>query len=224
MNIFPALLSDSRLEIQNQLDQLAEASSDIETVQLDIIDGKFADNLTISPSDMPDIDWHDFSVDLHLMTEEPLDYVYELIDVHEQLSIRAVIGQVERMSNPTHFLEDVEKNGWLPGVSLDIFTPIDTLDADSLRFIKVIQVMGIEAGAQGKQFNPLALDKIRQLALPCKNLGIELIVDGGVNGKTITTILNAGATGVAVGSALWKSSSLSDTIEELQQLGRSSNN
>lgn len=222
MNIYPALLSDSRLEIQGQLDLLAEAEagSDIETVQIDIIDGKFADNLTVTPADLPDIEWGEVSLDIHLMTEEPLDYVYELIDVKDQLPVRGVIAQIERMSNPSHFLEEVEKNGWLPGVSLDLFTPIDALDADSLRFIKIIQIMGIEAGFQGQKFNPLALDKIRQLAIPCQNLHIELLVDGGVNQETIAGIARAGASGVAIGSALWKSSSISDTIELLQQLSR----
>lgn len=220
MTIYPALLSDSREVLQNQIDRIQNEAvdKDIETVQVDIIDGKFADNITVTPADLPDLEWRDLAIDVHLMVEEPLDYVYELIDVKEALSIRAVIAQVERMSNVSHFLEDVEKNGWLPGVSLDLFTPLDTLEAADLRFIKVIQLMGIEAGFQGKPFNPIVLNKISQLAKPCKTLGIELVVDGGVTVDTISSIAKSGATGVAIGSTLWKSSSISDTIDKLQQL------
>lgn len=222
MKIFPALLSDSREEIQQQVNRVLHELPDngIETVQVDIIDGKFADNLTVTPTDVTGVEWGDLTIDFHLMTEEPLDYVYELIDIKDHLPVRSVIAQVERMTNISHFLEDVQKNGWLPGVSLDIFTPLDTLEADDLRFIKIIQVMGIEAGFQGQSFNPLALDKIRQLSKACQTLEIELIVDGGVNADSIEVIAKAGATGVAVGSALWKSSSLSDTIDTLQQLSK----
>lgn len=223
MKIYPAVLSDSREEIQQQVNRvLTEAvDKDIETVQVDIIDGKFTDNLTVTPTDVTGVNWADLTIDFHLMTEEPLDYVYELVDIKDQLPVRAVIAQVERMSNISHFLEDVQKNGWLPGVSLDIFTPLDTLEADHLQFIKIIQVMGIEAGFQGKAFNPLALDKIRQLSKACETLEIELVVDGGVSIETIESIAQAGASGVAIGSALWKSSSLSDTIDTLQQLSQS---
>lgn len=223
MTIYPAILSDSREEIQLQVNRLLmeAVDKDIEKVQIDIIDGKFVENLTVTPADLPDISWGDLQIDLHLMTEEPLDYVYELIDHKDELPIRAVIAQVERMSSITHFLEDVQKNEWIPGVSLDIFTPLDTLEADDLRFIKIIQLMGIEAGYQGQELNPLVLNKISQLAEACKTLEIELIVDGGVNPKTIHSIAQAGATGVAVGSALWKSSSISDTIDTLQQLSQS---
>lgn len=220
MNIYPALLSDSRAELQQQLDRVLSEAADksIETVQVDIIDGKFAENLSITPADLPDIEWGELSIDVHLMTEEPLDYVYELIDYKDQLPIRAVIAQVERMSNITHFLEDVQKNGWLPGVSFDLHTDLNELEAEQLRFIKVIQLMGIEAGFQGQTFQPAVLSKIKQLAQACKTLEIELLVDGGVNAESISSIAAAGATGVVVGSALWQSASISDTIDTLQQL------
>lgn len=214
MTIYPALLSDSREELQKQIDLVKEIDA-IETVQVDVIDGKFADNLTITPADLPDLDWGELQIDLHLMTDEPLDYVYELIDVKDQLPIRAVIGQIEHMSNQAHFLEDIEKNGWMPGVSLDLYTPIDELDAQTLRFIKVIQIMGIEAGFQGKEFNPLVLEKIAQIAVPAKQLGIEIIVDGGINLKTISSVAKSGAQAVAVGSTLWKSNDISETIDTL---------
>ncbi|MDQ5951833.1 MAG: ribulose-phosphate 3-epimerase [Patescibacteria group bacterium] len=220
MKIYPALLSDSREEIQQQVNRVLAEAPDIETVQVDIIDGRFADNLTVTPADLTGISWADLTIDFHLMTEEPLDYVYELIDYKEELPIRAVIAQIERMSNISHFLEDVQKNGLLPGVSIDLHTPLDELEADHLRFIKIIQLMGIEAGFQGQDFNPIVLNKITQLVKACQTLEIELVIDGGISEKTISSVAAAGATGVAVGSALWNSSSISDTIDTLQQLSQ----
>lgn len=214
MNIYPALLSDSRLELQEQLDLIKDIEG-ISVVQVDVIDGKFADNLTVTPADLPDLDWGELQIDIHLMTEEPLDYVYELRDVKEQLPIRAVIGQIERMTQQAHFLEDVQKNGWTPGISLDLFTPLEEIDEATLRFIKIIQLMGIEAGFQGTEFNPLVLQKVAQLSKAAHELDMEIIVDGGVNLNNIGAIAKNGADSVAVGSLLWKSMDISETIAQL---------
>jgi ribulose-phosphate 3-epimerase len=215
MTIYPAILSDQRSVVQQQLD-LAVDDGDVETVQIDIIDGRFSDNITISPADLPDFTWGDLQCDLHLMTEEPLDFVYELLDVKDVVPVRAVIAQVERMSSQSHFLEEVQKHDWLPGLSLDIFTPFDAVDASSLPFLKVLQLMGIEAGSQGQELKPQVFEKISQIAVPCRSLGIELLVDGGVNAATIRQLAKAGVTGVAVGSALWNSADFSGTMEQLR--------
>ena len=217
MKIYPALLSDSRSELQHQLDLIGQQCSSelVSLVQVDVIDGKFADNVTLTPSDLPDLNWGDLQLDIHLMVEEPLDYVYELIDVKNQLPIRGVIAQVERMTNRDLFLEEVEKNGWLPGLSLDLFTPVDELETQVPHYLKIIQIMAIEAGFQGETFKPVALEKIKTLKPLANQLGLELIVDGGVNQASIGQIAAAGANAVAVGSALWQSASISDTIESL---------
>ncbi|PIR61871.1 MAG: hypothetical protein COY81_01095 [Candidatus Pacebacteria bacterium CG_4_10_14_0_8_um_filter_43_12] len=217
MKIYPALLSDSRSELQRQLDLIGQQCSSelVSLVQVDVIDGKFADNVTLTPSDLPDLNWGDLQLDIHLMVEEPLDYVYELIDVKNQLPIRGVIAQVERMTNRDLFLEEVEKNGWLPGLSLDLFTPVDELETQVPHYLKIIQIMAIEAGFQGETFKPVALEKIKTLKPLANQLGLELIVDGGVNQASIGQIAAAGANAVAVGSALWQSASISDTIESL---------
>jgi len=217
VKIYPALLSDSRSELQRQLDLIGQQCSSelVSLVQVDVIDGKFADNVTLTPSDLPDLNWGDLQLDIHLMVEEPLDYVYELIDVKNQLPIRGVIAQVERMTNRDLFLEEVEKNGWLPGLSLDLFTPVDELETQVPHYLKIIQIMAIEAGFQGETFKPVALEKIKTLKPLANQLGLELIVDGGVNQASIGQIAAAGANAVAVGSALWQSASISDTIESL---------
>jgi len=217
VKIYPALLSDSRSELQRQLDLIGQQCSSelVSLVQVDVIDGKFADNVTLTPSDLPDLNWGDLQLDIHLMVEEPLDYVYELIDVKNQLPIRGVIAQVERMTNRDPFLEEVEKNGWLPGLSLDLFTPVDELETQVPHYLKIIQIMAIEAGFQGETFKPVALEKIKTLKPLANQLGLELIVDGGVNQASIGQIAAAGANAVAVGSALWQSASISDTIESL---------
>jgi ribulose-phosphate 3-epimerase len=174
-------------------------------VQIDIIDGRFADNITVSPSDVPQIEFGELQCDFHLMTEEPMDFVFEMIEHKALLPIRAVIAQVERMSSQHFFLEEVEKNEWIPGVSLDIFTPLDAIDQESWRYIKILQLMAVEAGEQGQEFNSLVMKKLAELKkfIEENELEVEIIIDGSMNEKTVPLVATAGADSIAVGSALW---------------------
>lgn len=217
MTIYPALLSDSLPELQELLARV-QSVEEIEVVQIDIIDGFFVDNLTITPSDLPELDFGRLRADIHLMTIDPLDYVHELVPRHDEIPVRSVIAQVEKMHHQHHFLEEVQKQGWEPGLSLDIFTPVsEGIDPESWQFVKVIQLMSIEAGFQGQSFNDLVLDKVTELRKLAKQhkAEIEIILDGGINQNTIGKVRNAGVKSVAVGSALWKSDDISETMKLL---------
>jgi len=205
MHIYPAILTDSIAAAQAQLTQ-AQDLPEIETVQIDIIDGRFADNLTITPADFADLEFGDLTCDLHLMMEEPMDAVFELIEYKQVVPVRSVIGQVERMSSQQFFLEEIEKHEWQPGLSLDIFTPLEAIDDDSWQYLKVVQLMAIEAGFQGQSFNEQVLKKIDELVTLSQKFAtpIEIIIDGGIAEKTGALVADHGANSVAVGSALWQ--------------------
>ncbi len=217
MKIYPAILTDSTAQAQDQI-EISQELPDVETVQIDVIDGRFTDNLTITPADFAELEFGELTVDLHLMTEEPLDFVYELIEYAKVVPVRAVIGQVERMTKQQFFLEEVQKHEWLPGLSLDIFTPIESIDESSWQFLKVVQLMAIEAGAQGQEFRPIVLEKIEELHTAAKkfNTEIEIIIDGGINEKTIYKIAGEGVDGAAVGSAIWQAQDKQALIKTLQ--------
>ena len=100
MKIIPAILTGSASTAERQLSEVA-TDGRLELVQLDVIDGWFADNLTLTPVDYSQISFASLEAEFHLMTEEPLDYVFELLEYQHQIPVRSVIGQVERMSHQT---------------------------------------------------------------------------------------------------------------------------
>jgi ribulose-phosphate 3-epimerase len=206
MQIYPAILTDSTAQANEQLATVQEIG-DIETVQIDIIDGRFADNLTISPADFTELEFGELTCDLHIMTEEPMDFVFELLENKNEVPVRAVIGQVERMSNQHFFLEEIQKHEWLPGLSLDLFTPVEAIDETSWQYVKVIQLMGVEAGFQGQKFNDLVIEKIVELHTVGREFGaeFEVIIDGGITLKVAEKLSGEGIDGLVVGSAFWNS-------------------
>lgn len=202
MKLYPSLLTSSLAEFEKQL-AVARANDELEVVQIDVIDGYFADNLTLTPLDLTQQDFGELKIDFHLMTEEPLDFVNELIAVKKYLPVRAVIAQLERMSSQAEYLKQVKSHDWLAGLSLDLFTPLDSIDLKAWPELDIVQLMTIEAGFQGQKFQDRALDKIEPLRQRARQI-LEIILDGGVKKKEVKLAQELGVDGVAVGSGLWQ--------------------
>lgn len=204
--VYPSILTDNLSLAASQLQLASRASVDI--VQLDIIDGFYADNLTLTPADYATLDFGEVQADFHLMVEEPLDFVYEILDHKDYLPVRAIVAQVEKMSNQFAFVQFVRDNNYQVGLSLDLYTPMEAIDPQIFANLDLIQVMGIEAGFQGQEFLGQSIELIQQLVdLRFKqNLNFHLVADGGIKLDLVEKLVALGVDGVAVGSALWPAS------------------
>lgn len=217
MNIYPAILTESITTAQEQLSQVI-AMPEIEAVQVDIIDGEFADNLTISAIDLIGTDFGELKVDFHLMTIEPVNFIYECKQIE---NARSVIGQIERMSSQKEFIKEVLEFNLQPGLALDLYTPVESIERESWEELRIINILGNLAGFQGEPFKgQIVLDKIKEVAMLKKKFDLqrlEIAVDIGVNEDTIGQIAKAGAGGVAVGSLLWKSEDIEAQVARLRE-------
>jgi len=218
MHLYPALLTDSVTTFVDELESVKDSSL-IERVHVDIIDGNFVDNITLTPLDLSVIEFGGLGIDFHLMVEEPMDVVFECEAIREYLPIQRIIGQVERMSSQADFLHEVRRNGWQAALGLDIYTPLEAIDDDSWSELDAILLMGIEAGHQSQIFNIHVLEKAKEIrAQHPHGKRINILLDGGVKTTNLGKILQSGADEVAVGSALWKSKQPLQVIEELFEI------
>lgn len=218
MNIYPAILTESVRTVEEQLSLLNDVADQLPAIQIDIIDGEFTDNLTVSPIDLIGIHFGQVPVDFHLMVNDPDNYVYECKQID---NVRSVIAQIERMHSQAEFITECKEFNIRPGFSLDLYTPVESIEKDSWYELAVIQLMGIEAGQQGREFRPEVMKKLKEIVEKKKELGLnqlEIIVDGGVNFETIEAISRAGAQSVAVGSVLWKSDDPAGVYERLLEI------
>lgn len=216
MKVYPAILTDSFRELQDQL-TIVQEQSELDVVHIDVIDGFFADNLTVTPLDLNEVSLGDLQVDLHLMVNEPLDFVYEAVAGIDHSSVRSIISQVEQMSWQSEYISEVKKHGWRVGLALNLFTPVEAIDDESWDHIDIVQLMAIEAGGQGRSFNSQVLEVLQEVKQRRSQVdrSIEIIIDGGIKIETIPSLATAGADGIAVGSEIWRSA---DPSRELQEL------
>lgn len=217
MNIYPTILTDQMQIVRQQL-ELCSESGLVHTIQVDIIDGYFVDNLTISPSDLVELEFGEIEIDFHLQTQEPIDFVREIIDYKDDLPVRSIIGQIEQMSNQELFVDEVRRYGWKVGLSLNLFTPISEVESSLWDRLNIIQLMAIEAGFQGQELDESIYQKLLELRtlITNRDLNIEVIVDGGININNVAKLQEHGVSAVGVGSALWKAREFSEKFKELE--------
>lgn len=217
--IIPAILESSTAEVQRKVGLVKGLT---QRVQIDVIDGVFADNPTVSPADMLNIDFAGLAVDIHLMTEEPVDFLEESARLIEKCGGIRVIGQIERMGKQTEFISLARELKLAVGLGLDLYTPVDAIDKKIAGSLDCVLLMAVKAGTQGiNKLSPAVVEKIKEIKAGqpfAKSWPGQIIVDGGLNPETVNICRQAGAAQFAVGSWLWEHKDISLAIKELNKI------
>ncbi len=204
IGIIPALLETQVEAIQDKLNIVA-TSGNFEAVQIDVIDGELLPNLTVSPYDLVGLDFGSLKVDFHLMTNEPLDYIWEIAAQGSSLPVRTVYGQIEHMGDQSAFLAAARQCHFRAGLALDLDTPLDSLDEASWASLDEVLLMSVPMGAQGQTFDPNIFFKIDDFhqELAARNLKIKLLIDGGIRPEHLAQLIAHRVDSAAIGSFLW---------------------
>ncbi len=126
-----------------------------------------------------------------------------------------IVLHVEAKGN---ILEAIEKlKGKVEiGLALNIDTSLDVLEAYKNK-IQYIQLMGIDnVGFQGQAFDEKVIAKIKEVKE--KYPGVLVQIDGGVNQETAPLLKAAGADRLIIGSAIFESENIVQTIEEFKSI------
>jgi len=198
MKIIPTILTNSRDDLEKKLDFL---SGKIDWVQIDVIDGKFADNKTFPIEWLND--YHDKSLfwDIHLMVKNPFSWVAEC----DSVLAERVVGHIEFMDNQLEFIERVVSEGIQPGLAVDLETPLEKINKEAFRQIEEILILAVKAGLSGQTFDEKAIGKINKLVSLRKELkaDFKIAVDGGVNKENLSLLKEAGVDIAYIGTAFW---------------------
>lgn len=172
-------------------------SAGVGQVHIDIGDGLFSDMLSVAPADLQQFDLSPFSLDFHLLVDDPMEWVEECV----ALSPKRVIGQIEHMGSQALYLETVAGYGVQGGLALKIETPIEEIEEAVLKTCEVILLLAIPAGTTGSPFDERVLTKIAELR---KIYSGSILIDGAMKPDTYARVLAAGATEAGANSAWWK--------------------
>ena len=213
IEVVPAIIAHDIEEVKAKLALIEGA---VAWAQIDVMDGVFTPPVTFgNPAALRAIATT-VRLEAHLMVAHPEN----VIDAWINSPVARILLHYES-TTPEKLVElaaRINAAGKEAGIALKLETPISVLDAlfqvSGFTF-HVVQLMGIaEIGYHGHPFDERVLGKIR--ALHTRYPNVIIAVDGGVSLENAGIILEAGASCLVVGSAIFKSDNVKETIKRFQ--------
>jgi D-allulose-6-phosphate 3-epimerase len=167
---------------------------------IDIMDGHFCKNITLSPDFMRAVKKiARRPLDVHLMTEYPNDF----IDIVREAGAEWISPHAETINaDAFRTVNKIKSLGAKAGVVLNPATPLEYIKHYAGK-LDLITIMTVDVGYAGQPFIEEMLDKIRLCAQWKKDHGYryKISVDGSCNGKTFARLHEAGAEIYVAGSS-----------------------
>ncbi len=207
--ICPAILVKSRKMLVQRLKAVAPH---VKRAQIDIIDGKFAQNKTITARALKGVRTT-LKLEIQLMVTQPQKH----IQAFAKLKPWMIIVHLESCKNKQEVLaciSMIKKARIKPALALNPDTPAAKIKP-YLNMIDQVLVMTVYPGFMGKPFVPKTLGKIRAIRRWNKKIPIE--VDGGIRVGTARKAAQAGATVFVAGSAIFGTKNIKQAIRDLQK-------
>jgi ribulose-phosphate 3-epimerase len=172
-------------------------------VHVDVMDGHFVPNLTFGPKMVSDL--HKATrlpLDVHLMIERPDDWVDRYVDA----GAAYVVVHVEAARAVSETLARIRARGAKAGITLSPDTPVERI-LPFLAEVDLALVMSVNPGFGGQTFIASAIGKLERLRkeIDARKLPVELEIDGGVKLDNVRRVVEAGASVVVAGSAVFES-------------------
>ena len=172
-----------------------------DAIHVDIMDGHFVPNLSLSPAALAAINRStDKFLDVHIMVYNPFNYIEELV----KKGADQITFHLEATEEVEATIEYIRKCNVKVGLAICPETS-DSLIVKYLGKIDTLLLMTVHPGFGGQKFIPAILDKVA-FAKKLKDdmeLSFDIQVDGGIDDKTAPLCIEAGANHLVSGTYLF---------------------
>jgi len=213
-HIVPSLLAADFGNLLRDIEIVQQAGA--LSVQIDVMDGHFVPNITVGPVVLESIRKRtSIFLDVHLMIEKPGKY----LEAFAKAGADLLTVHYEACSKPRDVIHQIKKLGVKAGMAIRPKTSERVL-LPLLPELDLALVMTVEPGFGGQAFMPKMLSKVRNLKHRIQQGGYscEIQVDGGINAKTAPLAVEAGATSLVAGSAVYNGQDAAEAFRKLQSL------
>ena len=199
--VAPSILSADFSKMGEEVENIVEAGADY--IHLDVMDGKFVDNITFGFKMIKDLRKLTSAVfDVHLMIDEPETYVDRFIESGADI----ITVHLEAVKKPViEVVKEIRARGVKSAVSIKPKTDVNLLKP-LIPYVDMVLIMSVEPGFGGQAFIESSLDKVKAVKemIKAENRDIEIEIDGGINEKTAAAAVRAGVDVLVAGSYVFK--------------------
>lgn len=170
-------------------------------IHIDVMDGEFVPSISFGMPVIKSIrKVTDKVFDVHLMIAEPERYIEDFAKVGADI----ITVHLETLKYPEKVFEAIRKAGCKVGLSINPETSIHALEP-YMDMVDMVLIMTVRPGFGGQKYLDYCTEKIKRVRymVEKRNLSVDIEVDGGINRENISTVLDAGANVIVMGSAIF---------------------
>ena len=212
VEVVPAILTNDVSDFRKKYADLAALGEYFSKLHIDFVDGQFLPEKSLLPDDLKFFK-SPFTLIGHFMTHNPQQYFQTI----KQIGFSWAVVQFEAFANEEEALiaiEEGKKLGLHMGIVLGIQTPLYAA-AKTIKKVEMVQLMGVQPGAQGRTFEVSTLNKIAELKSLTTN--VIIAVDGGIKLGVAGKCARSGANMIIVGSAIVHATHPKESLEAFKR-------
>ena len=199
IQVSASILSADLLHLEDVAKELEQ--SDVDMLHFDVMDGIFVPNLTFGMLVLAALRrCSSIFLDVHLMIQDPIRYIPQFAKAGADL----ITFHLESESDPKETIAAIRAAGVQAGIVLKPGTPYEAV-LPYLPLVDVVLVMTVEPGFGGQSFMWEMVDKVQKIQeqIAQQQLPVRIEVDGGIHAGTAKAVIDAGASILVMGSALF---------------------
>ena len=193
----PSMMCADLIQLPKQLNILNKRA---DFYHVDIMDGHYVKNITLSPMYIRQISpMATLPIDAHLMVENPADY----LDVLAESGAEYISPHAETINrNAFRIIDKIRDLGCKVGVVLNPATPLSFISA-YLGLLDKLTIMTVDAGFSGQRFIPQTAEKNAEAKQLKEERGYHYLIgaDGSCSGRTFPVLKAVGCEVFVVGNS-----------------------
>ena len=209
----PSILAADFSRLADEIRRAEQAGADL--IHVDVMDGHFVPALTFGPLVVAALKRStSVPLDVHLMITSP----ERQLDVVADAGAYRISVHLEATPHLHRLIAAIKARGIKAGAAINPSTPIAAL-TDIIEDLDHVLVMSVNPGLTGQAFIPHALKKVAdaRALITSRGAHADVQVDGGVDVTNAGALVEAGATILVAGAAIFHAPDAAAAVQALRR-------